>query len=458
MVEQQPVVTENFVFLWNGEIFNGIDVPHKTSDTRILVQRLSNSTLAFIDTLLDVFGSVQGPFAFVIYRKFENELYFGRDLFGRRSLLWKWPSRESPDFALSSVALFPKESFAEVPVGSVHKLSLEKLFSGQENYITEYKFLPMLQDRRTLTFGADDIDSCFHKLLLNAVRRRVFNIDSVSPDGARVALLFSGGLDSSVLAALADACIPPNFTIELINVAFENSRFIRTQKLKDHQFFDNVPDRESGLKSLDDLRRRSPSRRWVFVEINVSSGLFQEHRQKIIDLMYPNDTVMDLSIASAFYFCSRGIGLVDGVEYHCQSKVLIVGFGADELLGGYSRYRSKFERFGEESLKEEMQLDFERIWRRNLGRDDRILSVFGREPRYPFLDEEFVSFVRSLPVTDCLVDFTLPRGAGEKLILRNLAVKLQLPYCASLAKRAIQFGAKTAKMTEGEHTGTLKIS
>lgn len=38
-------------------------------------------------------------------------------------------------------------------------------------------------------------------------------------------------------------------------------------------------------------------------------------------------------------------------------------------------------------------MDLNRIWRRNLERDDRVVSNFGREFRIPFLDEDLVNFV-----------------------------------------------------------------
>ena len=37
-------------------------------------------------------------------------------------------------------------------------------------------------------------------------------------------------------------------------------------------------------------------------------------------------------------------------------------------------------------MKQEMSLDLDRIWHRNMGRDDRVISVNGKEARFPFLD------------------------------------------------------------------------
>ena len=81
-----------------------------------------------------------------------------------------------------------------------------------------------------------------------------------------------------------------------------------------------------------------------------------------------------------------------------QAKVLLLGMGADEQLAGYARHRTRFRDRGWAGMHRELQLDMQRIWTRNLGRDDRCCSDHGRETRLPFLDERLVSFISALPI------------------------------------------------------------
>merc|ERR1719329_824740 len=85
-------------------------------------------------------------------------------------------------------------------------------------------------------------------------------------------------------------------------------------------------------------------------------------------------------------------------QLSASSRVLLIGTGADELLGGYARHRTAREKRGADGVRNEMLKDLERLWTRNLGRDDRIVSDHGREARHPFLDDDFLAFVGALPI------------------------------------------------------------
>lgn len=130
------------------------------------------------------------------------------------------------------------------------------------------------------------------------------------------------------------------------------------------------------------------------------------------------------------------------------AKVILSGIGADEQLAGYSRHRVRFKTSGHRGLVQELAMELGRISSRNLGRDDRIIADHGKEARFPYLDEDVVDYLNSLPVWR-KADLTLPRGVGEKLLLRRAARALGLGPSALLPKRAIQFGSRIAKMENG---------
>ncbi|KNB43643.1 asparagine synthetase domain-containing protein [Blastocystis sp. subtype 4] len=114
------------------------------------------------------------------------------------------------------------------------------------------------------------------------------------------------------------------------------------------------------------------------------------------------------------------------------------------MCGGYTRYYACFDKGGYTMAKDEMMSDWSRLWFRNLGRDDRCISDHGREMRSPYLDENVSRYLHSLDIRT-IVDFTLPRGVGDKLILRLIAKRLGLQFASTMSKRAIQFGSRIVK-------------
>lgn len=82
------------------------------------------------------------------------------------------------------------------------------------------------------------------------------------------------------------------------------------------------------------------------------------------------------------------------------------------------------------------------------------MSDNGRESRLPFLHEQVVAFLQSLPLR-LKCEMREPLGVGDKKILREVAGPLLgLPSCARLVKRAIQFGTRIARAANIHHFGS----
>ncbi|KAK0253447.1 hypothetical protein LTR91_013476 [Friedmanniomyces endolithicus] len=448
-------------------------------------------------------AQIVGPYALVYHDSSNDILYFGRDFLGRRSLL----IRKTPDGALlvSSVAGAvsgqDETAWSEVEADGLYYVDLRMSGTNCDSQYIVHKVpyyfassgakapgssvIPSLSLNRSIppTYTRLNISApavChLEQLLISSLRRRVNNIRTpvAVPPISHLAILFSGGLDCTVLARLAHDIYPTNQTIDLLNVAFENPRVHKSHSSGSTNPYELCPDRITGRASHAQLIRVCPGRNWIFVAIDVPYTETMAHKQNVIDLMQPHNTEMDLSICSALYFASRGIGISSSSSdlplpetmYTTGVKVLLSGLGADELFGGYQRHATAFNRNGFTGLLDELDLDIGRLGKRNLGRDDRVISHWGREARFPFLDEDLLAWAMNAPVTEkCgfgesevsqeqMEDESELLEPGKK-VLRCLAWKLGMKQVAKEKKRAIQFGARTAKMETGRTKGTQLLS
>ncbi|EPY53886.1 asparagine synthase [Schizosaccharomyces cryophilus OY26] len=468
----QPHVDDHGnVLCWNGEIWQmdgeeGFDSLECCSENdgsklfRILKENDHN--------IEGVLRSIQGPFAFVYYQSSTSTLWFGRDRLGRRSLLYH---QDQERFVLASVS--HGKNFQELPPG-FYAFKLKDnhpscLAQSLSSTFIPFQLSPLSIDVSTFSDMKNPVDT-FYAQLSESLKDRVLTIpNNNSPQTEspipRLAVLYSGGVDCGVIARMIHDIIPSAEPIDLINVAFENPRFMDTFAVADEDGcsaplpdpYNACPDRQTGLQGWKELMTTCPNRVWNFIAVNVPYTEACKQKDLVTSLIYPNDSIMDFSIGLAFYFASKGEGILlrspDDLQncstcpsYKTSAKVLFSGLGADEQLGGYMRHLRAFERKGMEGLDQELKLDIERIPHRNLGRDDRIMSNQGKEVRYPFLDERLMALLSKMPTSSKM---RLDLLGGDKLILRELARKLQSPLVGQEKKRAIQFGSKAAKMESG---------
>ncbi|KAK8845569.1 hypothetical protein IAR55_006284 [Kwoniella newhampshirensis] len=483
----QPMVGKRGILGWNGQVFQGLEVGKEENDTRKIFDRLESG-----EEPDNVLKGIEGPFAFIYLDLINQRIHYQLDPLSRRSLLIHPPNVAAmSEFFVLSSCRSPSAREENIDMrallggeGGVMRLrdtrvvmhagkqvlNMKDTLCPRMNFdLPESSSTPWTRVspiNASLPASAPSIDDpaleheveTFTKMLRDGVRRRVENIPTPShPADSRVAVLFSGGIDCTFLAYLLHQCLPPTDPVDLVNVAFGPSPKapVIQGKGKDEEIppvlvnYD-VPDRISGRDAVTELRAVCPGREWRFVEVDVSYEETRLHRERVLDLMYPSSTEMDLSLAYPLYFASLGHGSVQQEggtrqRYHVQAKVYLSGLGADEQLGGYARHRHAFHQGGWQGLINETQLDITRLPTRNLSRDDRIISSHARDARYPYLDLTFISYLSSLNIwTKC--DPRLGEGIGDKRLLRRAVKKCGMRKSSERVKKAMQFGTRSAKV------------
>lgn len=450
-MQKQPVLLKNGdVFAWNGEMYNVSKEENECSDTLVLAKRLESAT-----DIAECIANVEGPFAMVYFSKKENAFYFARNEYGQRSLLLSTPialsgekiSHEA-DHSIGQGAVKLEKEGDMIVVSSVVPQSLQNLRWCEISVTGVYKMNvkpgDCLEVELARNYGAYkkrisspptidlelkrvDCQRQIFDLLCRSVEKRVSSLGDLKS----VRLLFSGGVDSLLLAVLMHKYARQDCEISLRNVSFgEGESF----------------DRKQALLALQELKRLFPERNWKLNCVDVSKEQVAETMGKVGHITFPQNTVMDITIGTVLWFA------FGGSEDHC--KVVFTGIGADELFGGYKRHVSKFkQKEGWSVLENELILEICRIAYRNNGRDDRLCGTFGKEGRHPFLDHDLCQFAMTCPL-DLFMDLSLTEREGGKLVLRNILK--DMGFCKDIwnaPKKAMQFGSQMNKVFKKFYDG-----
>jgi asparagine synthase (glutamine-hydrolysing) len=394
--------------LFDGRIYSPAP---SASGAEIIAEKLQQADP--VKASASLLREVEGDFAFIIVEPKRiiagrdpvgvQPLYYGENgnvaaLASNRKALWKLGVDKPRSFPSGHMAFVSREGFKFTPV----------------------KTLAYRQPKRvTMQEAAETLQ----KLLERSVRLRVCVRE--------VAVAFSGGLDSSIVAFLAKKC---SMDVRLVHVSLENQ-----------------PETEEAKKAADALDL--PLQVYLFREADVEKVV-----SKVVELIEESDPVK-ASIGVPFYWTAEKAA-------EAGFKVLLAGQGADELFGGYHRYVNEYLLHGAERVRKTMFDDVIRIHESNIERDAKICGFHDVELRLPFASFQIAEFAVALPV-----ELKIERDAGSlrKLVLRKAAGNMGLP--ASIVekpKKAVQYAtginralkkiAKKQNSTVKEYVNKLFLS
>ncbi|GBE59613.1 Asparagine synthase family protein, putative [Babesia ovata] len=501
------------------------------------------------ESTIEALMGLTGSFSIVYVSFRSNAIYVFKDEIGTRSLLW---GHHGGVITITDVALGTHAEWYEIPPEFMITIrdGIKVVNRGQTMLRKLCNQTKIAYSRLTIA----DVNNAI-QLVYDGISRAVTELCNSRTVRDRVTILFSGGLDSSLLACMVAQHVKDIECIELVNVAFKPKV---------------APDRITAICTFEDLTRIYPEVNFKLILVDVETEEYKKVEPELMKRIMPNNTHMDLNIAAALYYAvalrgtvmrpqlihtqewqeikqnialmksinlrvtiSKGyesktsneeldcgqaeqhdnenstenarkhdrqaksasdecdvvdvlweqlVKLHDNVntgveEYTSPSKHVIIGSGADELFGGYGRH-AVAPQTGDVSFPNEVNKDIRRLWKRNLGRDDRVVNAQGVTALYPFLQPAVIQVLTDLTLNAATVvdalecpewakslgvyqslqystfkncEFLDDRRNREvaiyinKWILREIAVRIGLKHCVHFKKRAIQFGTRSAK-------------
>jgi len=362
----------------NGEIYNHRELEKKLrlpydfqtkSDCEVINALYLEKGTAFLDDL-------NGIFAFVLYDNEDHSYFIGRDHIGIVPLYYGY----------DEIGNFYVASEMKALIG--HCTKIEEFPPGHYYNSNEKKFVRYYQrDWESYNAVKDNITNkkLLKQALENAVHRQLM---SDVPYG----VLLSGGLDSSIIAAI---------------VRKYSQRRIETADLKE-AWWPQVHSFSIGLKDSPDLKAAQKVADHIGSIHHTLVFTVQEGLDAVRDVIYHLETydITTIRAATPMYLMARKIRSM-GI------KMVLSGEGADEIFGGYLYFHKAPNA---KALHDETVRKLSKLHLFDCLRANKSMAAWGVEARVPFLDKEFLDVAMRIHPEDKLVK----DGKMEKHILREI--------------------------------------
>jgi len=387
----QPLSEERgrYWVMQNGEIYNYVELMDElrqlghrfttSCDTEVIAHAYEEWGPHFLDRL-------NGDFAIAVWDRERQEVLLARDRFGVRPLFLAELGGDVC-FASEAKALLrhPAARRELDPVGIVDTFTTWSTLPDRSAFVGIRELPPahyaivgrdgIVEERRWWDLQFDPVEAPEDDLVdeLEAILESSTQI-RLRAD-VPVAAYLSGGLDSSVTAALAARTVGPG--LHAFGVGFSDQRFD-----------------ESAAQDA------------IAAELGV-----QFHRTTVgaADIADVFPRVVELAEKPLLRTAPAPLLELAGAVQDARLKVVLTGEGADELFAGYEYMR---EFTDHEALHAELERTVRSLHNLNLQRCDRVTMAHAVEARVPFLDRNVIAWALRVPPA-------AKQGAPEKRLLRQ---------------------------------------
>jgi len=365
---KQPLFSEDgqLILAANGEIYNHLELRKQfdgkynfqtESDCEVILALYQEKGEGFLDEMNGIFG-------FAIYDAKNDTYFIARDHMGIIPLYMGWDANgtfyvaselKALEGVCTKIELFPPGHYMSSKDGKL-----------MQWYKRDWSDFDAVKENKTsIDEIRDALEAAVHRQLMSDV-----------PYG----VLLSGGLDSSVISAIAK---------KYADKRIESGDTQAAWWPQLHSF-------SVGLEGSPDLAAAQLVADHIGTVHHEIKFTIQEGLDAIRDVVYNLETydITTIRASTPMYLMARVIKSM-GV------KMVLSGEGADELFGGYLYFHKapNAEEFHKETVRK-----LEKLHMYDCLRANKSLAAWGIEGRVPFLDKEFMDVAMRINPEDKLIN------------------------------------------------------
>jgi asparagine synthase (glutamine-hydrolysing) len=386
----------------NGEIYNykklkaelGAHHFSTLTDSEVIVHMLEerlHAGMAFVDAIKDVVSELDGIYALAIRDEKTGTIALVRDRLGVRPLYYGENDRFIA-FASERKGLW--EVGIREPTMRVMPGHAVLIGPDGKTLQVQVAGVPALRTPKYKTMKS--AVAAYEKAFLESMQKRTEDVE-------RIGIIFSGGIDSVLVAHAASKMVPE---VVCYTAGMEGSHDIE---------YARTIAKELGLElhvkelTQDDVERLIPE----IIDV------IEDHNAGQVEVALP-------------VYCAVQLASRQGM------RIMLTGQAADELFAGYSWYSNVAEKQGYRRLREHMREDLTLLYKETLEREDKITMAHSVEMREPFLD---IGVIYASMDIDMRLNVRKKDKFGKR-VHRRLAQKLGIPKdIAFRVKEAAQHGS-----------------